>query len=354
MPAVIAGLLTTLALLLTAPAMAYTVDKSLVNGPLTGLWNNAAEPGWGATVTHQYDKMFVTMFAYDNSGKPTWYVASSCNVSASGCSGSLYSVSGGTNPISAWGSPNTITTQVGTLTLAFADATSGTMSYSINGSNGSKSVSKALFASLPGQVAVPLQTAFANIAHKGLGGNFTVSGWVADCVCGKPLTFTSVTGSGKFTLEAATGKAIMNNTNLTYANQTITGTAIAGAESIPLASTSTIFYDAATFATVYLVNDGVSTPVTPAAIPASITAGSTGSLGNANGGFNETYSVATDSSSSLLVSILTQSSTQYGGTSTKTQFVYRMDTLGNVSPVSITTTKLYLGAAYQALTYTFQ
>jgi hypothetical protein len=40
-------------------------------------------------------------------------------------------------------------TQVGTMTFTFTDANTGTMSYSINGSNGTKPITKSVFASPP-------------------------------------------------------------------------------------------------------------------------------------------------------------------------------------------------------------
>jgi hypothetical protein len=61
-------------------------------------------------------------------------------------------VTGGTNPIDTWNAPNKIVTQVGTMTFTFTDANTGTMSYSINGSNGTKTITKSVFASPPGGV----------------------------------------------------------------------------------------------------------------------------------------------------------------------------------------------------------
>ena len=59
----------------------------------TDLYYNASESGWGLTVSHQADIMFLTWYVYDDAGRPAWYVASACAVNAqgNGCSGTLLS-----------------------------------------------------------------------------------------------------------------------------------------------------------------------------------------------------------------------------------------------------------------------
>ncbi|RFC34175.1 MAG: hypothetical protein DID91_2727702307 [Candidatus Nitrotoga sp. MKT] len=144
------GLLVALTIFMASPtAMAFVADTTALNGSLTGLWNNADQPGWGAAITHQYGMIFATFYTYNNAGNPTWYVASACPVSGSGCTGPLYTVTGGTNPIDVWNAPNKVVTQVGTVAFTFTDANTGTMSYSINGSNGVKTITKSVFASPP-------------------------------------------------------------------------------------------------------------------------------------------------------------------------------------------------------------
>jgi hypothetical protein len=43
------GLLAALAIFMASPsvAMAFVADTASLNGSLTGLWNNADQPGWG-------------------------------------------------------------------------------------------------------------------------------------------------------------------------------------------------------------------------------------------------------------------------------------------------------------------
>jgi hypothetical protein len=111
----------------------------------SALWWNESESGWGVALTQQYGTIFATMYTYDASGKPVWYVASDCAVSGSGCSGKLYQVSGGSAPSAAWNGAALVVTEVGTVSFVFNDSGNGTMSYSINGVSGSKAISRQLF-----------------------------------------------------------------------------------------------------------------------------------------------------------------------------------------------------------------
>ena len=145
------SLLATLVLLsISPPAASYTIDTSSTStSPMTGLWNNANEPGWGTAIIQQYGTMFVTMYTYDGSGNPVWYVASSCAVAGNGCTGSLYKVTGGSPPTVTWNGNNKAVTAVGTLTASFSDANTGTMAFTINGASGSKVITRNVFATAP-------------------------------------------------------------------------------------------------------------------------------------------------------------------------------------------------------------
>lgn len=120
----------------------YTVNTTASPSALTGLWGNQSESGWGATLTQQYDVIFVAMYTYDGAGNPVWYVASNCAVSGAGCQGDLYKVTGGSMPTVTWNGNNKVVTAVGTITLVFTDNDTGTMNYTINGAPGSKAITR--------------------------------------------------------------------------------------------------------------------------------------------------------------------------------------------------------------------
>jgi hypothetical protein len=123
----------------TAPATDYS-----------GLWMNANESGWGIALTRQSDVTFATIYTYDSNGNPKWYIASSCPMVGSGCSGPLYSVTGGSPLTTSWSSSVPLPTAiVGDLKLSFSDLNNGTMNITLNGASNSKTISRYIFANPP-------------------------------------------------------------------------------------------------------------------------------------------------------------------------------------------------------------
>lgn len=118
----------------------YVFDNSTTQPTVdyTDLWWNPSESGWGVALTQQHGTMAVAWYSYDPSRKATWYVAS-CPVLGSGCAGELLQVTGGSPMASVWKVPAPAN-KVGTISFTFTDANNGTMSYSINGVAGSKSI----------------------------------------------------------------------------------------------------------------------------------------------------------------------------------------------------------------------
>ena len=124
-----------------------------VNGPsapvdYTDLWWNPAESGWGMGITQQPGVMFLSWFAYDDTGTPTWYVASNCamNANGNGCTGTLYRTSGPIDPLRNPFDPSKVkVTAVGSITASFGDNNSGTISYTVDGKAGTKSITRQLF-----------------------------------------------------------------------------------------------------------------------------------------------------------------------------------------------------------------
>ncbi len=150
----------------------------------TDLWWNPNESGWGVALTHQYGTIFATLYSYDAGGNPVWYVASSCPVVNSGCAGKLYQVGNG-RPLSIpWNNAKPAPTEIGTVSFAFSDASTGTMSYSLTGQTGSspKPITRQEFASAA--ATQPFTTTGANTSS--CNGDITVAmtsgSAVADCV----------------------------------------------------------------------------------------------------------------------------------------------------------------------------
>jgi hypothetical protein len=111
----------------------------------TALWWNPSESGWGVNVAQQGDIVFATLFTYDTNGTPMWLVLSNGARQGTGdtFSGTLYRTTG--TPFSQNPFTGAQVSQVGTMTFSFSSANAGTLSYSVNGTSVSKTITKQLF-----------------------------------------------------------------------------------------------------------------------------------------------------------------------------------------------------------------
>ncbi len=115
------------------------------------LWWKApqgSESGWGVNITHQGDTLFATWFTYDTDGSPMWLVMSSApKIAENVYGGQIYRTTGPAFSSATWDSTQVVVTQVGTGTFNFSDADNGTFSYTVNGVNQSKTITRQLFSS---------------------------------------------------------------------------------------------------------------------------------------------------------------------------------------------------------------
>jgi hypothetical protein len=109
-------------------------------------WAGIAENGWGMSVVQHGERLFNVIYAYDDAGKPTWYVMSGgeWNIARTQYSGALYSPRGA--PFSAYDPARLeVGPPVGEATLAFAGGNDVTLDYSIGGTTGRKALTRQLF-----------------------------------------------------------------------------------------------------------------------------------------------------------------------------------------------------------------
>jgi len=110
----------------------------------TDLWFNQNESGWGMAVTQRYDIMFLAWFVYDDAGKPMWYVGPSCTVTGNSCSGQLFSTTG--PPFGPTFNPaSVVPAAAGTVKVDFTGPNDATISYTVNGVSGVKTVQRQTF-----------------------------------------------------------------------------------------------------------------------------------------------------------------------------------------------------------------
>jgi hypothetical protein len=156
-----------------AAAVAGFIDK--YNGTLSGggawanyqgIWWNApanSESGWGINFAHQGDTVFASWFTYDTNGKGWWLVMTAQKTAPNTYSGKLYQTRGPAFSAATFDPAAVVPTEVGTGTLTFADASSGTFAYTIGGVAQTKTITRQAFGPVPNCA----HSATANLAAAG-------------------------------------------------------------------------------------------------------------------------------------------------------------------------------------------
>jgi hypothetical protein len=109
-------------------------------------WGGIAENGWGMSVIQHGEKLFAVIYAYDAAGLPTWWVLPDGTWSAkrNAFTGSVYSPRG--SPYFAYDASRFVPgAAVGTVTLTFANDRNATLTYTINGVAGTRSITRQVF-----------------------------------------------------------------------------------------------------------------------------------------------------------------------------------------------------------------
>ena len=212
-------------------AAAATTGAAIPN--YEGLWWRSpagSESGWGINLAHQNDVIFATWFTYDAAGK-AWWLSMTANATTSNIySGTLYQTHGPAFSAVPFSPAAVTATPVGTGTLTFSDNSNGSFSYTVNGIQQTKPITRQVFGPLPSCTfgsATPLAQAtnYQDLwwaapagAESGWGVNFTQQGdtifatWFTYDTDGSPLWLSATTNkssAGVFTgtLYRTTGPA---------------------------------------------------------------------------------------------------------------------------------------------------
>jgi hypothetical protein len=110
------------------------IDGSVPYSSLTGRWSDK-EQRQNFVLVQQSETIFMIMFTYQSNGDPVWYVISNCVPDESGCSGTVYKVTGVTPLTSDWDDSARITRAVGEVKLSFTDFSQIKLLYSITDAN---------------------------------------------------------------------------------------------------------------------------------------------------------------------------------------------------------------------------
>jgi hypothetical protein len=185
-----------------------TLKSGAVSVNYQGLWWRSpagSESGWGINFAHQGDIIFVTWFTYDLTGRAWWLTMTAAKTAEGVYSGTINQTHGPAFSAVPF-SPATVTaTAVGTGTLSFTDANTGSFSYTVNGISQVKPITRQVFGPLPtcvfgGQANRAAATNFQDLwwaapagVESGWGVNFTHQGdiifatWFTYDVDGTPL-----------------------------------------------------------------------------------------------------------------------------------------------------------------------
>ncbi|HUL97425.1 MAG TPA: Ig-like domain repeat protein [Usitatibacter sp.] len=137
--------------------LAHTVSLASASlpGPLSGLFWNSGESGWGINFTQRGADIFGAWYTYDAVGNPKWYVVPNCTgvstgASAGTCSGPVYEVNGPRffgvtfTPITA----NQVSV-AGNLQVAFSDASNASMTFTVAGVSRTVAITRQIFPIAP-------------------------------------------------------------------------------------------------------------------------------------------------------------------------------------------------------------
>jgi hypothetical protein len=90
------------------------------------------ESGWGVNLTHEGDIIFLTWFTYDLDGKPLWLSATIRKSAPGVYGGAMYRTTGPAFSALPWNKANVAATQVGDVTVTFANGNSATFHYTLS------------------------------------------------------------------------------------------------------------------------------------------------------------------------------------------------------------------------------
>jgi hypothetical protein len=113
-------------------------------------WRSPAlsENGVGYNILHQGDILFVTWFTYDTDGSQMWLFMDSANKTATGVyTGEVKQARGSPVNVVPYDTTKFAATTVGTGTLTFTDANTGTFTYTVKGVTQTKPIMRFVFSS---------------------------------------------------------------------------------------------------------------------------------------------------------------------------------------------------------------
>jgi hypothetical protein len=146
----------------------------------TALWWNPRESGWGLNLNHQGNLLFGTLFTYDAGRAPLWLVMSGGVMQSDGLTfiGDLYRTTGpafNAVPFTPIGPSNL--SKVGTMTVAFSEASVATLTYTVNGIEVKKSIQRQVYGTRSANCMPTSAARTTSTNYQDLWWNTAESGW---------------------------------------------------------------------------------------------------------------------------------------------------------------------------------
>jgi hypothetical protein len=113
---------------------------------MSDLWWASSESGWGVQLVQQADTIFATLFVYGPDGQPTWYSATLLPASNQKFQGDVVRTTGPWFGAPGFQSGAVTRTVVGTMSFAPDKIGTGTLEYTVNGVQVSKSIERQFLA----------------------------------------------------------------------------------------------------------------------------------------------------------------------------------------------------------------
>ena len=143
-----------------------------------GLWWNTpagSESGWGINLAHQGDVIFATWFTYDATGN-AWWLSMTANRIADNATRATCTRRMVPRSARCPSTRQVRRSVVGQATLAFTDDSSGTFTYTVNGTTDTKAITREVYGTLPRCAAAQGNVAAAT-NYQDLWWTDTESGW---------------------------------------------------------------------------------------------------------------------------------------------------------------------------------
>jgi hypothetical protein len=133
----------------TAPTCTFTTGSRVSATNYSDIWNVASESGWGVSMEHQDDNIFLAWYTYNANGNPQWVTGLASKQSDGSYKGDLNRPNSGTafSSINGAGATSFPIPKVGEVELRFTDGESAQFKYRLDNIEQTKSLKRFVFAS---------------------------------------------------------------------------------------------------------------------------------------------------------------------------------------------------------------